>query len=325
MPEIAMLEFRPYQRFFKQPLQTGHGQWKVRRGIVLRLSNAVGQVGWGEIAPIEWFGSESYSEAIQFCQSLANQAVADQITLNQIQQIPSALSACRFGFEAAWEELTSGPSAGRSGLAASILLPTGSAALAAPQLLRQSGTFKWKIGVEPMQAELRVFEELIGLLPAGSKLRLDANGGLTWRQACQWLQLCDGYGIEFLEQPLPPDQFDLLLKLSQRHVTPIGLDESVCTLPQLQDCWQRGWRGIYIIKAAIIGSPMQLREFCQAQRLDLVWSSAFETAIARRYIENHLIARLPASERASGFGVGHWFSDGWEQRGAAQIWQQLKP
>jgi o-succinylbenzoate synthase len=328
LPDSAQSEFRPYSRRFKHPLQTHHGVWATRQGVILRLTNAAGDTGWGEIAPIEWFGSESLTAALNFCHSLPA-----EITFEQIRQIPAALPACQFGFESAWEMLIAAENLENpnnlvpSQLPVSILLPTGAEALNAPQLwgAQPGSTFKWKIGVAAIQDELAIFEELISLLPNQAKLRLDANGGLTWQQACQWLQVCDGYGIELIEQPLPPDQFSLMLKLSQRYSTPIALDESVTTLDQLKLCYSNGWRGLFVIKAPLTGSPIELRHFCHAHKLDIVWSSVFETAIARRYIEQNLIAALPPSDRAVGFGVDHWFTDGWERRSPKQIWEQLTP
>lgn len=326
----ARFEFRPYARPFKQPLQTHHGKWTVRQGIILRLVDPAGQIGWGEIAPIPAFGSETWTEAFRFCQSLPQ-----EISQTQIQQIHSALPACRFGLESAWEMLASlqfkssspqrVPDQSSDLPVSSILLPSGADALNAPQLFtaKPGSTFKWKIGIAPAPTEFKLFEELVSLLPVASKLRLDANGGLNWQQACQWLQLCDGYGVEFLEQPLPPDQVDLMLRLSHYYTTPLALDESVTTVEQLQRCYRQGWQGIFVIKAPLMGSPAQFRAFCQDNPLDLVWSSVFETAIARRYINDYLIAKLPLSDRATGFGVDHWFGDRWEQRSPEQIWQQL--
>jgi o-succinylbenzoate synthase len=324
----AKLEFRAYARPFQAPLQTHHGKWWERRGIVLRLENELG-IGWGEIAPIPDFGSESWETAQAYCRSLP-----EIITSAQIRAIPAQLTACQFGFESAWESLHRSPLA-LTPIPSSLLLPSGTAALESPLLFQsaQAGsrsgrkTFKWKIGVDKIEYELAIFEELLGLLPAAAKLRLDANGGLSWQQASLWLQICDSYGIEFLEQPLPPAQFELMLKLSQRYTTPIALDESVTGLTELKACYERGWRSIFVIKAPLAGSPVQLRQFCQDHKLDLVWSSVFETSIARRYIENYLIAALPASEyaseRANGFGVEHWFRDGWERLSPEQIWQRL--
>lgn len=313
-------EFRPYARRFRAPLFTHHGEWSVRQGILLRFSDSTGHQSWGEIAPIEAFGSESFADALHFCQ--AWQASSGEIDAAAIEQIPAHLPACRFGFESAWEQLQSPvldpPDRSRP---ISQLLPTGAAALDSPLLFdpQPHRTLKWKIGVAPIDQELEWLTELMALLPPHIHLRLDANGGLTWQQASRWLQVCDGYGIEFLEQPLPPSQFEAMLKLSQRYQTPIALDESVASLSQLQDCYQRGWRGIFVIKAPIVGSPTQLRHFCQTHPLDLVWSSVFETAIARRYLETYLMPAIP-SPRAIGFGIDYHFQDGWERRSPAGVW-----
>jgi o-succinylbenzoate synthase len=321
---MLKVEFRCYQRPFKQPLQTHHGLWEVRQGIILRLSDRP-QTSWGEIAPLEAFGSESFEQALQFCQSLT------EIDRHKISQIPAHLSACRFGFESACEGVKD--HAPVRELTYSNLLPAGVAAIEAWRALRDTRegslwnqgarTFKWKIGVAPIQQELAIFEELVTDLPAQTKLRLDANGGLNWEESNLWLQKCDRYGVEFLEQPLPPNQFDAMLQLSQHYKTPIALDESVATIEQLERCYELGWRGIFVVKAAIAGSPSRLRSFCQNHAIDIVWSSVFETAIAQHYIQNYLIPSISTKERAIGFGVNHWFNDSLNQLDFEQLWQSL--
>jgi O-succinylbenzoate synthase len=60
-----------------------------------------------------------------------------------------------------------------------------------------------------------------------------------------WLENCDRIPveIEFIEQPLPVEQFDLMQELSYCYGTAIALDESVATLKQLEACYHQGWRG----------------------------------------------------------------------------------
>ncbi len=307
-------EFRPYRRPFKRTLSTSHGNWDVREGIILRLMDETGRVGWGEIAPIPWFGSETLEQALDFCQQLP-----PQITARDIFSIPAELPACQFGFESGWEALTNpinfgSPTppfskGGQGGIAYSCLLPAGEAVLQSWQTPWNQGsrTFKWKIGVASIADELKVFNQLIQALPQSAKLRLDANGGLTQQEVHQWLRAADEAGIvEFLEQPLPPEQFDAMLKMSRQYSTPIALDESVATLDQLEDCYHRGWRGIFVIKAAIAGSPKRLRQFCREHDIDTVFSSVFESAIARQ-AALQLAAELSNPNRAVGFGVNHWF------------------
>jgi O-succinylbenzoate synthase len=336
-------EFRPYQRKFKRSLLTSHGRWEVREGIILRLTDQTGQVGWGEIAPIAWFGSETLQEARDFCASLP-----EEITATKIFSIPSQLPACQFGFESAWEGLArqtskvippqSFPFNGKdlfptpvnrknlsfscSTHTYSYLLPTGEAAMQAWQEPWNQGscTFKWKIGVSPIAEELRSFQQLTQALPAGTKLRLDANGGLTLKEAEQWLQAADQAGmIEFIEQPLPPEQFHRMLGLSAEYATPLALDESVATLRQLEACYQRGWRGIFVIKVAIAGSPKCLRQFCDRTPIDAVFSSVFETAIGKQAALN-LAAELSQNDRAVGFGVDDWFDED-KETWLEQLWK----
>ncbi|HAX87379.1 MAG TPA: o-succinylbenzoate synthase, partial [Cyanobacteria bacterium UBA11370] len=291
-------------------------------------------IGWGEIAPLPWFGSETLEQALNFCHQLPT-----HITVSDIFSIPARLPACQFGFESALESVGSGEwgvgsgemgeflssqnlksisTAARSAIpnsnskiAFSYLLPTGEAALESWQIGWNQGyrTFKWKMGVATFEEELKVFDRLVQLLPPSAKLRLDANGGLSIQEAERWLKISDDTGIiEFIEQPISPKEFNQMLKMSNQYSTPIALDESVATLSQLEECYDNGWRGIYVIKAAIAGSPKRLRQFCQTHDIDIVFSSVFETAIGR-HAALQLAAKLSNRDRAVGFGINHWFTD----------------
>jgi o-succinylbenzoate synthase len=314
---LYQFEFRTYQRKFKRPLQTSHGIWEIRLGIILKLTDENGQIGWGEIAPLSWFGSESFEQALDFCRLLpAN------ISEETIFSISAELPACQFGFESALSKEDNEEENNRY----SGLLPAGETALSAVQMLWKQGyrTFKWKIGVAAIEQELNVFQQLIKAMDdLGDRekalLRLDANGGLNYSQAETWLQTCDNVleipnfsvKIEFLEQPLPVTQFEEMLALSAVYVTPIALDESVANLDRIQECYDQGWRGIFVIKPAICGSPSQLRKFCQTHNIDAVFSSVFETKIGRQAALN-LATELFPNSRALGFGTDCWFDENQE-------------
>ncbi|BAU12926.1 o-succinylbenzoic acid (OSB) synthetase [Leptolyngbya sp. NIES-3755] len=287
-------EYRVYKRKFRQPLKTHHGIWAIREGILIRLEDEVGRVGFGEIAPLEWFGSESIEAAIELCESAPN-----TIDLDWIQNV--SLPACQFGFETALESPLNPlfETWSFSGLLAKI---------EDWKLLWNQGyrTLKVKIAVAPIEIEIATLEVLLDQLPEDATVRLDANMGLSETETHQWLEFCDSYNIEFIEQPMGIDQFEAMLRLSQQYRTSIALDESVANLNQLRDCYDRGWRGIFVIKPAIAGSPSRLREFCQQHSIDTVFSTVFETAIGRR-MGLQLAAEL--SQRAVGYGTTHWFED----------------
>jgi O-succinylbenzoate synthase len=369
-------EFRSYGRPFTRPLLTNHGEWHDREGILLRLTGRSGQVGFGEIAPVPWFGSETLAEALEFCDRLPT-----TLSPATIFSIPDRLPTCQFGFESAWEMLEGKAEAKGKGkrekaeewgakdgerrtefhppspiphppfspapapiphppslplLPNSGLLPAGEAALSAWESLWEKGyrTFKWKIGVYPSSDEEQILAQLSLILPF-VKLRLDANGGLSHEAAQTWLRTCDSvnaaflrqqcnFTIEFLEQPLPPDQLDAMLQLAEGFSTPIALDESVATLAQLQDCYARGWRDVVVIKPAIAGFPSRLRRFLQEHSIDAVFSSVFETAIGQQ-AGLGLAGELMQNRRAVGYGVNQWFSE-WHPLSAIDpelLWQHL--
>lgn len=299
--------FRPYRRRFKPPLQTSYGTWDVREGMIVTLKDETGKTNKGEIAPISWFGSETLAQALLFCQQLPA-----EITAKEIFSIPDDLPACQFAFASAFAPAPLPPST----LTYSGLLPAGEAALQQWWALWERGyrTFKWKIGVYPIAEELLIFEQLTRSLPKSVKLRLDANGGLSYDEANLWLWTCDNLSakqssvaIEFIEQPLPTAQFDSMLALASSYGTAIALDESVATFNQLVACYEQGWRGIFVIKPCIAGYPARLRQFCQQRDIDTVFSSVFETEVGREAALS-LATELSLRDRAVGFGVNHWFA-----------------
>ncbi|MBE9111083.1 o-succinylbenzoate synthase [Nodosilinea sp. LEGE 07298] len=328
------LAVRPYQRRFVTPLHTAHGLWTWREGLLVRLRDNSGRVGYGEIAPIPWFGSETLEDALTFCNAQGGEWRAETI--------PDRLSATQFGLGCALAELAEEGCSVEQELAIPAdsfangdlcgLLPAGETALdlASQRLAQGHRTLKWKIGVHPIGGEIRWLKQLVETLPSNIRLRLDANGGLSIDQAEQWLAACDrinatpqSAAIEHLEQPLPPDQIEAMKALGRRYRTAIALDESVATLAQLEACWAEGWRGVFVVKPAIAGSPQRLQAFCHTHCPQLVFSSAFETVVGRQAalaVASHC-SSAPAP--ALGFGTQGYFVDDWDTFTPAELWDQL--
>ncbi len=319
------LAVRPYRRRFVQPLHTAHGPWGWREGLLVRLRDGLGRLGYGEVAPIPWFGTETVAEALAFCCAQGSEWRGGDV--------PGTLPATQFGIESALADLT-GEIAGKEPAISGIcgLLPTGETALdIAPQHVAQGHrTLKWKIGVFPIEQEIRWLEQLVKDLPHSTQLRLDANGGLSLAQAEQWLGVCDainqhsqGAVIEYLEQPLPFDQVGEMGKMGERYRTAIALDESVATVAQLESCWGQGWRGVFVVKPAIAGSPQRLQASCQQHQPRIVFSSAFETVVGRRAALAIAARCSPIPAPALGFGTQGWFDDDWDTLTPAELWDKL--
>lgn len=320
------LAVKPYGRRFQQPLQTAHGLWTWRRGAILQLSNDQGHTAYGEIAPLPWFGSETLGAALDFCHSLGGQLT---------KTVPQDLPATQFAVETALAALGGlSPAPIQGDLDICGLLPAGQAGLQRwrPLVAQGTRTLKWKIGVWPVEQELAWMEQLGQQLPPPCRLRLDANGGLTVAMAQRWLAACDrlnaapqGCTVEYLEQPLPPAQFEAMQHLAQGFKTAIALDESVATVAQLQACHRQGWPGVYGVKPAIAGSPDHLRRFWRQSAAPLVFSSVFETVVGRRAALD--LAAAYHQERgtttALGFGTQGAFGDDWDTLTPEQLWQRL--
>lgn len=84
-----------YQRVFRRPLQTARGVWSIREGFLLCVEQD-GQVGYGEVAPLPEFGSETVAEAGDFLRQLAREPQLE---------VPARLPCCAFGFSAALQEI----------------------------------------------------------------------------------------------------------------------------------------------------------------------------------------------------------------------------
>jgi o-succinylbenzoate synthase len=300
MTNNYLFSFGRYQRPFLYPLQTAHGQWSVREGLIIQLIDQAGSKYWGEIAPIPWFGSESLAEAIEFCTSLGD-------SVSWPLEIPDQLPATQFAFSAAIPYGYEPLEPVMEDVAWSVLLPAGERVLKAWQRPWALGhrTFKWKIGVAGVAEELVMFDRLRAALPTDAQLRLDANAGLSYNNACTWLSSLPVNAIEFLEQPVA--SLHEMLRLAERFEMPLAVDELVSNLGRLRDCYDQGWRGIYVIKPCIAGSLGDLTDFIQEHQLDVVLSSSLESSIGQQ-VTLRWAADQMLMDRAAGMATGNWFA-----------------
>lgn len=365
------IEHRTYHLPFRQTVRTGHGPWAEREGLLIRAERVVEgrlRVGWGEAAPIPWFGTESVSEAAA---ALAGLDGCAENLADALARVPVACVATRAGLAAAlgagsWERgagsqtEVGGPGVGGTkqggaeaggrrteagGLRPEVgeveagggrvaflpvagLLPAGRAALAAvePRLELGFRIFKWKVGVLPAADELALLDDLLGRLPAGAKLRLDANGAWDRRTAERWLERAAERPIEYIEQPCFAEAVqgaaqvrkteELLRGLAEDYPVKIALDESVSGPGDVERWLATGWNGVWVLKPALLGEPGPVLAKLAKARADVVFGSALETAVGARAALRLAFAwaetqtgTAAAPRRALGFGVWPLFQD----------------
>ena len=307
------LQFRRYRLPLRAAVRTGHGVWTVREGVIVRLEDEAGGIGWGEAAVVPWFGTETADEAEAACRQLG-----DHLDDGRIAAVPARLRCVRSALAAAGGG--AGLEARHKHLGVAALLPAGRAALAAIPPKTEAGfrVFKWKVGVDDVADELALLDDVCAALPSGAKLRLDANGAWDRRAAERWLERCTERPVEFVEQPCftgaeqgaarRRKTDDLLLGLAHDWPTPLALDESLAADGDVERWLGAGWRGVFVVKPSLLGDPAAaVRKLAEA-KAQVAFSSAFETAIGARAALRMAFEWL-GEPRALGFGVWPLFAD----------------
>ncbi|MGH7994831.1 MAG: o-succinylbenzoate synthase [Opitutaceae bacterium] len=326
-PLAVRFSFKPYRIRFKAPVRTAHGLWADREGVWVRLEAEDGRIGWGEAAPVPHFGMESAADVLEACKRLPNRLDAKTIPAALSRDAPSLANALAFALAEVREGAApADPIAGAPGMAPPLgenardrhsvaaLLPAGRAALAAAGPKAEAGfrSFKWKVGTGAVSDELALLDDLCAALPAGARLRLDANGAWDRRAAERWLERCAERPVEFVEQPVAAETrgaCDLLLGLAADYPTPIALDESLVGVGDLDRWFGAGWPGFYVIKPLLLADPFEALKALAAAHARVVFSSALETAVGAR-AALRAVFDWPGERYALGFGVWPLFEGG---------------
>lgn len=311
------LAFRRYALPLRAPVRTAHGRWDRREGLIVRVEDAAGRVGYGEAAPVSGFGRETVAEDEAACRALG-----DAIDAAQVEALPPGLGALRQALRAALAPAEEDRPPARDALPVAALLPAGRPALDRVGPLGEAGfrTFKWKVGVGDIADELGLLDDLIARLPPGARLRLDANGAWDRRTAERWLARCADRPVEHVEQPVAAEARgadDLLLGLASDYPTPLALDESLVGAEDLDRWLGAGWPGVYVLKLSLIENPAAALARLAGARASVVLSSALETAVGAQAALRAAFAwsgaeaakAAAAPARALGFGVWPLFAD----------------
>lgn len=307
-----LVQYRRYRLPFRALVRTAHGAWGEREGLLVRLENGSGKVGYGEAAPIPWFGTETADEA-----ETALKEIGGEVSEERVEAVPKELGCLRHALSIARAELNAGGAERRVKdnppyLGVAALLPAGRAALALVEPKAEAGfrVFKWKVGVADAGDELAMLDDLCARLPDGAKLRLDANGAWDRRTAERWLARCAERPVEFVEQPCfgTRGADDVLRGLAEDFPTPLALDESLVGEHDIERWLGAGWRGVFVVKHALLADPAEALMRLAGAKATVVFSSALETAVGAQAALRAAFA-WPGERHALGFGVWPLFAD----------------
>jgi L-alanine-DL-glutamate epimerase-like enolase superfamily enzyme len=216
-----------------------------RRDVWVRLRLADGREGWGEAAATPYYGetAESVMAVLpRLGEALGEAAGGDPLALERADAAVEAAApgnhAAKAALSAAMHDLA-GKAAGLPvwkmwGLdPAAAPRSSFTIGIDRPEVMRERileaasyPILKIKIGTPDDKRILRTVREAA----PDRVIRVDANTGWTLDQAIAALPMLTDFGIELIEQPLPPDDLDGLRALRQKSSIPIIADESCRTL-----------------------------------------------------------------------------------------------
>ncbi|MES1167395.1 MAG: o-succinylbenzoate synthase [Pseudomonadota bacterium] len=296
------LAFRRYRLPFRGAVRTAHGVWAVREGLIVRLEDESGAVGYGEAAPIPGFGSETVEQ-----DAAELDGWGGRVDEARLAMVPTNLGCLKNALAAAVPISAAGrianlaatsarwPTTAPAYLPVAALLPAGRPALArvGPQAEAGFRVFKWKVGVDDLEDELALLDDLCAALPNGAKLRLDANGAWDRRRAERWFERCADRPVEYIEQPCFAEASqglagrgkveDVLLGLAGDYPTPLALDESLVHDGDIERWIGAGWPGVYVVKPLLLGDIKGTIETLASAKAKVVFSSVLETGVGAKH------------------------------------------
>jgi L-Ala-D/L-Glu epimerase len=220
----------------RHPFVIARGGGDDHRVVWVRLQDGDGVEGWGEADPARFYG-ETADTVLSVLQQLQAYLPRDPFDLEAAEatfaRVAPKAGAARAALSAALHDLVG------KRLGVPLWRLWGLDATRAPrssftigldtaermrQKIAEAATYpilKIKLGTERDEGILQAVRDA-----TDKPIRVDANAGWTRERALEMLPVLKAYGVEFLEQPLPPDDLEGLAAVRRRGVLPVIADES---------------------------------------------------------------------------------------------------
>lgn len=101
-------------------------------------------------------------------------------------------------------------------------------------------TVKIKIGGAPLAEDLRRIEAVLGILPRGCDLAVDANGRFERAEALACTKALNRYPLKWFEEPCDPLDFEILREVATASRNPIATGENLFSLPDSRNLIRYG-------------------------------------------------------------------------------------
>jgi muconate cycloisomerase len=157
--------------------------------------------------------------------------------------------------------------------------------------------FKLKIGVKPLAKEIAIAHAVREALPE-APLCADANCGLTLAAAKTYVEKTRRAKLMFLEQPLAHDDIDGLKKLTRATKVPIGIDEGIHSLTDIETSAKAGARGVSLklIKLGGLTAAVEAGKLCHRLGLSVNIAAKIAESSISSAAALHLACAAPKAD-----------------------------
>ena len=171
---------------------------------------------------------------------------------------------------------------------------------------------KLKLGIGPIEHELRLLRGVAEHLPDGVSLRLDANRAWSREEATAWMCAIASLPIESIEEPLAEPDVEVLRQLQERTRIPLALDESLKGMNMdalLRDPPVKR----LVLKPMVLGGlkpALELARRAYGANMQVIVTSTLDSAVGVWAAAN-LAAALgePGAEQSHGLATSRWLAE----------------
>jgi L-alanine-DL-glutamate epimerase-like enolase superfamily enzyme len=275
------LTYRQFDLPLKHVFTISRGSVAVQETLIVQLA-ANGQFGYGEATTNSFYGAtiENMSAAIESVRPVIERgSIDDRVSLvaDVAEHLPQekytkfALSALDQAIHDLWGKLRGAPVYRLWGLSTErVPMSDYTLGIDTPQKMVEKlqempgwPVYKIKLGTAD---DLGIVRELRRHTDA--LFRVDANCGWTAEQTIELAPLLKELGVEFIEQPLPPEDADGARRAFERSSLPLVADESCITEEDVDQCAGR-FHGINIKLVKCGGLAAARRMVARARELGL--------------------------------------------------------
>lgn len=270
---------------------------KKRRGVLLFLSDSDGNVGCGELSPLQSLHNESLEEAVRQLRGVKSELVGIEISdsfadfTDDIESLigcsvfPSVANAIEMAMLDLFRQCGEFDSLGGGSIYVNALLSADAEDVCdlALKLVEDGFTLiKVKVGKSTLDRDILVVNKLAEIVKGKATLRLDSNRSWSLDVAVEFCkQVVSSLSqIEYIEEPL--NNVNELTEFSELSPIQLALDETLVER-DLDYLRQLGNIGAYILKPSLLGgfsATAKLIRYANENKITSVISAAFPTSVS---------------------------------------------